>query len=97
MKVALNAKFAVADSVHSRRFDEMVVVVDLSGGQYFGLDEIGAVVWDGLVEGRSPEEIAASLLSAYEVDESGAREDVMRFVQELADAGLVVVRAKDEV
>jgi hypothetical protein len=58
-------RIAAAPNVHARRFDNEVVILDLTQGLYFGLDEVGAEMWDRFLLGQSPHEIALALAERY--------------------------------
>jgi hypothetical protein len=65
------------------------VLVDLNTKKYFQLNETAVVVWRGLEEGLSAEEIAARVTSRYEVDAGRASESVRRVLENFRDLGLV--------
>ncbi len=78
--------------VHAREFDGELVIVDLTGGDYFGLDDVGRRMWVELTRGLTPNEIAALLTKEYEVDEATLVKDTMRLIEQLVHRGLVTVR-----
>jgi hypothetical protein len=85
----MGQRFRAARQVHARRFDDETVVLDLARGQYFALDEVGAVIWDRLNEGLTLVEVVESLLSTYEAPPETVRADVQRIVDELLAADLL--------
>ncbi len=54
------------------------------------LNEVGAFLWRKLESETTFDEVLASMLSEYEVDEAVAKADLQRFIKELEDAGLIV-------
>jgi hypothetical protein len=82
-------RVGVCSDVSSREFDGEWVLLDLRNGAYFGLDELGGAIWDNLVKGRSPAEIAASLSATYSVTEDVLLRDVLVLVDDLLDRELV--------
>jgi Coenzyme PQQ synthesis protein D (PqqD) len=82
-------RFQVPPQVHTRRFDDELVVLHLGVGAYFSLDPVGSTIWEQLTAGKTTHEAAAALLVQYEVDETTAQGDVQRFVKELVAAGLL--------
>lgn len=68
-----------------------VVILDLRAGAYFGLEAVGARVWELLQESRTFGEIVESLLSEYEVEPERCREDLSVLLNELRARGLVQV------
>ena len=69
-----------------------VAILDLGSGMYYGLDEVGARVWELIRNPRAVEEIVDVILDEYDVGAEEGRGDVLALLQELADKGLVEVR-----
>lgn len=91
MTVGRDARLKASPHVHARPFDDELVLLDLEGGSYYGLDEIGARFWAGLSEGRSPREVAESLNGLYRVDPETLLNDLVALADQLLEKGLVVV------
>ena len=53
------------------------------------LNETGRVIWEGLAAGKSDADIAAQLVSTYDVDAEKAAADVAAFVKQAADHGFL--------
>ena len=66
-------------------------MLDLNGGNYFGLDAFSGSVWDHLCAGRTPAETVRILAPQYDVSEPVMLADVLRFVTDLAERGLVEI------
>jgi hypothetical protein len=69
-----------------------VAILDLASGMYYGLDEVGARVWELIRKPRVVEEVVGVILDEYDVGAKEGRDDVLALLQELADKGLVEVR-----
>ena len=65
------------------------VLLEAEAGAYFGLDEIGTRIWHLVGEGKSDDEIVASLLEEYEVEPAVLRKDLAAFYSALKARGLV--------
>jgi coenzyme PQQ synthesis protein D (PqqD) len=89
-----------ADAVHTRLFDEELVILDLAKGEYFALDQVGARLWSGLEAGRTVEQIAEEVVAEYDVGLERALADLVALGDELIAQGLMVqverARAKDD-
>ena len=70
-----------------------VAVLDFAAGLYYGLDAVGARIWDLVQEPKSVKEIQVTVVEEYDVEPARAERDVLMFLQRLADAGLIEVRA----
>lgn len=88
--MATPARVKPLASVFFRDFDGETVVLDLAGGTYFGLNEIGARVWHAMVDGNSTSQIAELVAREYDVDVERSHADVCRLFDELLARGLVV-------
>jgi hypothetical protein len=91
MKIHETACFEVRESVHARRFDDELVVLDLAQGEYFALDEVGARVWEGLTNGKNLGGLCEVLLSTYDVESEQLRGDIAAFAEALISNGLMRV------
>ena len=69
--------------------DDEVVMLQPATSQYYGLEGTGARIWALLDEPRSIGDMVANLVAQYEVDEATCLAEVVSFVTELAESGLV--------
>jgi PqqD family protein of HPr-rel-A system len=69
--------------------EDELVLFNTTTGIYYGLNEIGAQIWQRVAEGATAEAIVAHLLATYEVDETTASSEVRRLLAELLQAGLL--------
>ncbi len=53
------------------------------------LNETGELMWEKLVEGTTREELLATVLETYEVDEETATKDVDNFIETLKKPGII--------
>lgn len=79
--MSLTDKATIPAQVMARQVGDDTVILDLAGGTYYGLDPVGARVWQLMGEGKSLEEICDTLLVEYDV----TREVLLRDVLELTD------------
>lgn len=70
------------------------VVLNLGSGEYFGLDPVGARVWNLIQEPRRVRELRDSLLEEYDVEPDVCGRDLLELLKEMAAEGLIEV--KDE-
>ena len=69
--------------------DGEAAVLHLPTGVYFGLDEVGARIWNMVQSEVTVNEIVRGLCGEYEVDAETCAEDVTRVLGEMAAAGIV--------
>lgn len=68
------------------------VILNLHSGVYYGLNEVGAQVWELI---KSPVRVAAiceRLVADYDVERARCEQDLLAVLLEMQDAGLVEVR-----
>ena len=68
-------------------------IVNLKNGVYYGLDQVGARIWNLMREPVTFAQILDSLLHDYEVDRPTLESDLRLFVNQLAEQGLVEICA----
>ena len=68
------------------------ILVDLNTKKYYQLNETAMVVWKGIEQGKTTNEIAADITSAYEVELDQATASVQRIVDNFQTYKLVGAR-----
>jgi len=86
----LSDKITVPEQVLARQVGDETVMLDLANGTYFGLDPVGARIWQLLVEGETLEQVCDIMTGEYEVSRDDIERDVLNLVEELAKRGLIV-------
>ena len=79
--------------VAAKVIDGEAIIMNLSNGLYYSMDNVGAVVWELLGRGQSLDEIADVLTGLYRVERATAMVDVQRLVRELLDENLMTIGA----
>ena len=87
--MTLQDTITIPDTLFAQVVDEEMVILDTASQEYFGLDEIGAVIWQHLSEHGALQKTYEVMREVYEVDEEQLEADICYFVEELVDAGLV--------
>ena len=85
----LSDKITIPAPVMARQVGDETVILDLASGTYFGLDPIGARIWQLIGEGKALGEICEVLLTEYEVSRVQLQGDLERLLQELGSKGLI--------
>ena len=80
---------AIAEALVATMSDG-AVLLNLQTKRYFSLNETGTRIWELVQQTADEEMIVATLLREYEVDETMARTEVRRILDELIDAQLIV-------
>jgi hypothetical protein len=85
----LSDKVKFPEEVLARQVGEEAVMLDLARGTYFGLDPVGARIWQLLGQGKTLAEVCDAMVDEYDVSREVIERDVAKLVQELVDRGLV--------
>ncbi len=67
------------------------VILDTDSGVYFGLNEVGRRIWQLLSSPQQVCAVQAALVREFDVEPEQCRSDLLRFLQDLADRGLIEV------
>jgi hypothetical protein len=73
-----------------RDLEGEAVILDLSSGTYFGLNEVGTRVWRLVDEGRDPSRIVEIVATEYAADRETIARDVDRLLDDLSRRRLIV-------
>ncbi len=85
------ATIVVADTPVSADLAGEAVILDPDSGMYYGLNEVGARVWDLIQEPRMVSEIRDTLLAEYDVEPDRCKQDLFALLKDLANKGLVKI------
>ena len=69
-----------------------MAVLNLKNGVYYGLDEVGARIWNLIQEPKAVSEIRDVLLDEYEVEPERCERDLLTLLEELVAENLVEAR-----
>ncbi|MCP5420481.1 MAG: PqqD family protein [Gammaproteobacteria bacterium] len=82
-------KVTIPANVMARQVDEETVILDLRGGAYYGLNDIGTRVWQLLIEGKTPMEVCDSMMEEFDVSREELEKDVLTLLNELECSQLI--------
>jgi hypothetical protein len=68
------------------------VILGLTAGRYYGLDAVGARIWQLIQTPTLVSDVERVIVSEYEVDPERCRQDLLSVLRKMIDAGLVEVR-----
>jgi hypothetical protein len=82
-------KISVSPGAIARRVGDELVILNVRSGTYFGLDHVGARIWQLLEEQKGPEEIRDAMLNDYDVSRETFERDFEALIKDLLAQGLV--------
>jgi hypothetical protein len=90
--LSMSSNVVVAKDQVSSDLGGEVAILNLKAGEYYGLNAVGARIWNMIQRARTVEEIRDVLVSEYQVEPERCERDLIMLLQSLADAELIVVR-----
>ncbi|HVB85243.1 MAG TPA: PqqD family protein [Candidatus Dormibacteraeota bacterium] len=82
---------ATRDHVSCSLGDE-AAILNMKNTVYYGLDPVGARVWDLVQQAKSVGEIRDALLEEYEVQAEECERDLLDLLRQMREQGLIDVR-----
>lgn len=86
-----SATVVVAGDVLVSEFGDELVLLDLRDGVFYGLEDVGAQIWELLQKPISVAAIREALVAQYDVEPTRCEQDVRTLLGELASKGLVEI------
>lgn len=66
------------------------VMMDIATGKYYNLGETGGRIWEILEQPATLSDLIQTLTAEYDVTREQCEADVLRFLQQLKDRGLLI-------
>jgi hypothetical protein len=86
------ASFIICNAdIPTGEIDGEMVALDLDQGHCFGIGKIGTAIWEMAAEPVQVDEIVRRLVEQYDVERGECLGDVLTFLREIREAGLVRV------
>jgi hypothetical protein len=67
-------------------------ILNLSNGVYYGLDPLGARIWELIREPKTVNEVRDVILTEYDVEPDVCERDLLALLSQLSEEGLIQVR-----
>jgi len=83
------ARFQVASAQVSRRLGDETVLLDVSGGVYYSLNEVGSLVWQELHSPRTLAACCEAVAAHFDVTPEACEPDLRQLLHELLERGLI--------
>jgi len=89
--ITLPKTVKISNNVLFQQINNECVLLDMDSEQYYGLDDIGARMWQVLSENSETEKALTQLLTEYDIDEKTLRQDLLNLITELVNVKLISV------
>jgi hypothetical protein len=93
MDISLQDTLRIRTDVVFRQLDEEAVLLNLKSGTYFGLNDVGARVWQLIAEQRTLSRVLDALVEEYDAEPHVLERDLLELSRQLCAKGLVEVNA----
>ncbi|MFH1115529.1 MAG: PqqD family peptide modification chaperone [Pseudomonadota bacterium] len=90
--ISLDTVVVVARNQVSTEVGEDVAILNIDSGVYYGLNQVGARIWNLIIEPKTIRQVQEDVCSEYDVQPDKCFEDLRGFFARLTDAELVEVR-----
>lgn len=82
--------YSCSEDVLESSIDNEIVLMSISTGEYYGLDEIGSRIWEMLTATpMTLSSLCQALQVEFDVDEVACQTDTAQFLQDVVEQGLV--------
>jgi hypothetical protein len=90
--ISLHTIVVAAPEQVSCPLGEESAILNLKNSVYYGMNPVGARVWDLLKQPKSVTELRNVLLEEYEVDEVRCGDDLLALLETMRSEGLIEIR-----
>jgi hypothetical protein len=84
-----STRYRIPEDILFQELSGEAVLLNLSSGQYYSLDDIGTRMWSLIAKHGEIEPVISTLLLEYEVAESQLRADLDKLITEFTNQGLL--------
>lgn len=91
--ISIDDRVTLSRDVVFQELKGEAVLLDLAKATYFGLDEVGTVIWKQLEVAPTLRAACAFVVSTFDVTASEVERDVLLFAERLKEAGLVTIES----
>jgi hypothetical protein len=91
--LSLNTVVVVSAEQVSCPLGEEAAILNLKNSVYYGMNPVGARIWELLKQPRRVSELRDVLLEEYEVEPERCSQDLLALLQKMREEGLIEVEA----
>jgi hypothetical protein len=92
--LSLQTTVIVSSQQVSCPLGDEAAILNLKNSVYYGMNPVGATVWNLLKQPKTVAEIRDAIIEEYEVDESRCEQDLLILLEEMRSEGLIEVRGE---
>ncbi len=89
--ISLDSMVVASKEQASADLGDEAAILNLKSGVYYGLDAVGARIWNLIQTPRTVREVRDTLLAEYDVEADRCGDDLIKLLGELAEHDLIDV------
>ena len=78
------------DELLFSKMDEEIVMLSVENSEYYGMNSIGARIWEIIEQPVRVEDLISVLLKEYDVDQHECENDVLLYLNELEQKNVII-------
>ena len=90
--ITLDSVVSQSPELVATDIDGQTAILSIQSGAYFGLDGVGTRIWSLLVQPEKVNRLCECLLGEYHVERTQCEQQVLAFLQKMAEANLLNVQ-----
>ena len=90
--LSLQTTVIVSSQQVSCPLGDEAAILNMKNSVYYGVNPVGATVWNLLKQPKTVAEIRDAILEEYEVEEKRCEQDLLTLLEEMRSEGLIEVR-----
>ncbi len=90
--MTLDTKINIPETLFLQKVDDETILLDSNTNEYFSINETGTLIWETLEEKKDLNSVKEEIISNYEVDEKQVEKDILNFIQEVVNKGLITLK-----
>lgn len=88
-ELSRSSTIVVSKDVVSCDLGGETAMLDMKEGVYYGLNEMGTIIWEFIQEPVTLQEIVDNILEEYEVDEETCFADLVELIEQMVENKLI--------
>ena len=88
----LNSTVSIAQDVVSCDLVDEAAILNMKDGVYYGLNPVGARIWNLIQNPLKVKEILEALVDEYDVDKETCQTDLMELLKQLLEKELIEIK-----
>ncbi len=77
------------DKIFWKELEGEMVILNGDTGEYFTLNNVGAIIWEQIIQNAKDQEIISAIVAKFQIDEETASNDYNELKQTLIDKKII--------